>query len=74
MPHPYEEGTRITLEIDVEGVSIVTKAEVRYTIERSDTGASEHPAGMGVAFREVAPDARDRLARYLAEQNRRFGV
>jgi len=74
MPHPYEEGTRITLEIDVEGVSIVTKAEVRYTIERSDTGASEYPAGMGVAFREVVPEARDRLARYLAEQNRRFGV
>lgn len=74
MPHPYEEGTRITLEIDVEGVSIVTKAEVRYTLERSNTDASDYPAGMGVAFREVSPAARDRLARYLAEQNRRFGV
>jgi hypothetical protein len=74
MPHPYEEGTRITLEIDVEGVSIVTKAEVRYIIERGGAGASEYPAGMGVAFREIAPDARDRLARFLAEQNRRFGV
>jgi hypothetical protein len=74
MPHPYEDGTRITLEIDVEGESIVTKAEVRYTIERGGAGASAYPAGMGVAFREIAPDARDRLARYLAEQNRRFGV
>jgi hypothetical protein len=74
MPHPYEEGTRITLEIDVEGESIVTKAEVRYTIERSGTGGSEYPAGMGVAFHDVAPEAHDRLARYLAEQNRRFGV
>jgi len=74
MPHPYEEGTRITLEIDVEGVSLVTKAEVRYTRERGGAGASEHPAGMGVAFREIAPDARDRLARFLAEQTRRFGV
>jgi len=74
MPYPFEEGTRITLEIDVEGVSILTKAEVRYTIERGGEGASEYPAGMGVAFSEVAPDARDRLARYLAEQNRRFGI
>jgi hypothetical protein len=74
MPHPYEEGTCITLEIDVEGVSIVTKAEVRYTLERGGTGAFERPAGMGVAFREIAPEARDRLARFLTEQNRRFGV
>ena len=74
MPYPFEEGTRITLEIDVEGVSIVAKAEVRYTIERGGAGASEHPAGMGVAFSEIPPDSRDRLARYLAEQNRRFGV
>jgi len=74
MAYPYEEGTRITLEIDVEGVSIVAKAEVRYTIERGGTGASEYPAGMGVVFREITPAARERLARYLAEQNRRFGV
>jgi len=74
MPHPYEEGTRITLEIDVEGESIVTKAEVRYTLERGGAGISEYPAGMGVAFREIAPEARERLARFLAEQTRRFGV
>jgi len=74
MPHPYEEGTLVTLEIDVEGESIVTKAEVRYTLERGGTGTSSQPAGMGVAFREIAPHACDRLARYLAEQNRRFGV
>jgi hypothetical protein len=74
MPHPYEEGTRITLEIDVEGVSLVTKAEVRYTLERGGAGASERPAGMGLAFREIAPEARDRLTRFLAEQHRRFGV
>jgi len=74
MPHPYEEGTRITLEIDVEGVSLVTKAEVRYTLERGGADASEYPAGMGLAFREMAPDARERLARFLAEQQRRFGV
>jgi len=74
MPHPYEEGTRITLEIDVEGESIVTKAEVRYMLERGGAGAFEYPAGMGVAFRDIAPEARDRLARFLAEQNRRFGV
>lgn len=74
MPRPYEEGTQITLEIDVEGESIVTKAEVRYTRDRGGAGACEYPAGMGVAFREIAPDARDRLARYLTEQTRRFGV
>jgi hypothetical protein len=74
MPHPYEEGTRITLEIDIEGVSLVTKAEIRYTRERGGAGPSEYPAGMGVAFMELAPAAREKLARYLAEQHRRFGV
>ena len=74
MPHPYEEGTRITLEIDIEGESLVAKAEIRYTRERGGAGASEYPAGMGVAFLELAPAAREKLARYLAEQHRRFGV
>jgi hypothetical protein len=74
MPYPYEEGTRITLEIDVEGESLVAKAEVRYTRERGGAGAAEYPAGMGVAFLELAPAAREKLARYLGEQHRRFGV
>jgi hypothetical protein len=74
MPYPYEEGTRITLEIDVEGESLVAKAEVRYTRERGGDGAAEYPAGMGVAFLELAPAAREKLARYLGEQHRRFGV
>ena len=52
----------------------MTKADVRYTLERGGAGACEYLAGMGVAFREIDPDARERLARFLAEQNRRFGV
>jgi hypothetical protein len=74
MPHPYEEGTRITLEIDVEGESLVAKAEVRDARERGGDGASEYPAGMGVVFLELAPAAREKLTRYLAQQHRRFGV
>jgi hypothetical protein len=74
MPYPYQEGTRITLEIDVEGESIVAKAEVRDTLERGGSGVSEYPAGMGVAFLEMTPDARARLERFLAEQQRRYGV
>jgi hypothetical protein len=74
MPHPYEEGTLLTLEIDIEGESFVTKAEVRYTRERGGSDCSEYPAGMGVAFREMEPVERERLTRYLAEQTRRFGL
>lgn len=74
MPYPYEEGTRITLEIDVEGQPIVAKAEVRYTLERGGSGISEYPAGMGIEFQEMAPEARERLARFLAEQQKRYGV
>src|SRR5262245_60416705 len=74
MPQPYEEGTRITVEIDVEGESLVSKAEVLYTLERGGSGAAEYPAGMGVGFLELAPAAREKLARYLTEQQRRFGV
>jgi hypothetical protein len=29
---------------------------------------------MGVGFLDLAPAAREKLARYLAEQQRRFGV
>ena len=74
MPYPYEEGTRITLEIDVEGESLVSKAEVLYTRERGGEGPAEYPAGMGVGFVDLAPAAHEKLARYLAEQQRRFGV
>ncbi len=74
MPHPYAEGTQLTLEIDVDGVALVTKAEVRYTRERGSSAFADYPAGMGVSFRDLAPAARERLERFLAEQNRRFGL
>jgi hypothetical protein len=74
MPSPYGEGTPLTLEIDVGGESIVTKAEVRYARQRGEAEHGEHPPGMGVAFRELSAPMRERLERFLAEADRRFGV
>jgi hypothetical protein len=74
MPHPYEEGTPLTLEIDIGGESIVTRAEVRYTRERGGVPRAEDPPGMGVAFRDLTPAMSERLERFLVEQDRRFGL
>jgi hypothetical protein len=74
MPYPYEEGTVLTLEIEVGEGSILTKAEVRYARQRGDAARPDYPAGMGVAFRELAAPMRERLERFLAEQDRRFAV
>ena len=73
-PHPFEPGTRITLEIEVEDGSIVIKAEVLYIHEASDDGQVGHPTGMGVAFDELSGKARARLKRTLAAHQRRFEV
>jgi hypothetical protein len=74
MPNPFEQGTPLTLEIDIGSESVVTKAEVRYTRERAGAPRPEDPPGMGVVFRDLAPAMDERLARFLAEQDRRFGL
>jgi len=73
-PHPFEEGTRITLEIEGEQGSIVTKAEVLYLHEPGESGAAHRPIGMGVSFGKLAPAAQDCLERTLAQHQRRFEV
>jgi hypothetical protein len=69
MPHPFPVGTRLTLEIELGDGSIVTKAEVRYTHD-GDDARRELASGMGVAFRDLAPEAKERLARFLHECQR----
>lgn len=73
-PHPFETGTPVTLEIESEEGSIVTKAEVIYGHEPGGDAPRKHPAGMGLAFGEMAPKMRERLDRTLAEHQRRFEV
>jgi len=73
-PRPYEEGTQVTLEIDGEGGSIVTKASVLYQREPGDASQAGHSPGMGVEFGALAPAAKECLERTLSEHQRRFEV
>jgi hypothetical protein len=72
LPYPFEQGTQLTLEVEVGEGSIVVKAEVVYVREAGEGGRPEQPCGMGVAFRDLAPADTERLERQLAEQERRF--
>ncbi len=71
-PSPFQPGTPITLEIEVDEGSIVTKAEVLY-IHEAGAGAGQ-AAGMGVGFGELSSNARARLERTVFENQRRFEV
>ena len=70
-PHPFEAGTRITLEIEGAGGSIVTKAEV---VLQGEPGDRRNLAGMGVSFGELTATARERLEQTLAVHQRCFEV
>lgn len=74
MPYPFTVGTPLTLEIEVGEGTITTRAEVMYAHEAGETRSLERPPGMGVAFRELGGEDRERLERYLAEHERRFQV
>lgn len=73
-PHPFEEGTVITLEIEGAEGTIVCKATVLYNHLDGEDGKARHPAGMGVEFGVLSPRAREQLDRTLAEHQRRFEV
>lgn len=73
-PHPFDTGTRITLEIEGEGGSIVTKAEVVFQGEPGEGTDANNQVGMGVSFGELKASARERLEQTLAEHQRRFEV
>jgi hypothetical protein len=73
-PHPFETGTRLTLEIEGTGGSIVTKAEVVFQGEPGDGKDRCGQTGMGVSFGELKESARERLDQTLAEHQRRFEV
>jgi hypothetical protein len=72
LPNPFEQGTQLRLEIEIGSGSMVVKADVVYVREADAGGPPEHPCGMGVAFRDLAPAESERLERYLVDQERRF--
>ncbi|MGI9589753.1 MAG: PilZ domain-containing protein [Myxococcota bacterium] len=73
-PHPFDTGTRITLEIEGVGGSIVTKADVAYRNDPGESGEGHQMPGMGVEFGELPEAAKACLERTLVEHQRRFEV
>ena len=73
-PHPFLEGTRITLDVALPEGQIVVKAEVVYAKSQRGPDPLNQPAGMGVAFRELDPRATQQLGGFLDALQEQFGV
>jgi hypothetical protein len=72
--YPFDVGTRLTVEIELGGESLMAKADVIYSRSSNDSGKPGQPPGMGLAFRELDAASRTRLNRFLQEQEGRFAV
>jgi len=73
-PFPFEEGTRLTLEIPLPEAPVTVKGSVRYTMQAVEDGRQSFPCGMGIVFEEPAPRATQALRAYVDEQACRFSV
>jgi hypothetical protein len=73
-PHPFMEGSRLTLELPLPGGSVMGKAEVVNARTADKPGRADVPEGMGVAFRNFAPDAAAALRRFVDDWIGRFRI
>jgi hypothetical protein len=73
-PNPFEPGTWIKLQIEGEGGTIETEAEVVYRHFDGEHAGARRPVGMGVEFRDLSERACEQLARTLLGHKRRFEV
>jgi hypothetical protein len=73
-PFPFPAETRITLEVALPEDQLVTKATVVYSRTASDRAPLGQPPGMGVTFTDLDRAVEDRLERFLARLQDRFGV
>ena len=73
-PTPFEPGTRVTLELELDGGAFIGKAEVVYSRDSEGPRQPEQPCGMGVTFMALGPAAEKRLKEFLAKNEGRFSV
>ena len=72
--HPFMEGSRLTLELPLPGGSVMGKAEVVNAKTADKPGRADVPEGMGVTFRDFAPDAAAALRRFIDDWIGRFRI
>jgi hypothetical protein len=73
-PHPFLEGSQLRVELPLPGGSVMGKAEVVNAKTADKPGRADVPEGMGVAFREFAPDADAALGRFIDDWIGRFRI
>ena len=71
-PHPFLEGSRLSVEIPLPEGSLVGKAAVVNAKTADRPGRPDVPEGMGVVFTDLAPEMKDRLAHFISGWIRRF--
>jgi hypothetical protein len=71
-PHPFLEGSRLSLEIPLPNGSVVGKAEVVNAKTADRPGRPDVPDGMGVVFTQLAPGAADLLRAFIRDWVQRF--
>ena len=71
-PTPFEPGTRLALEIELDGAAFIGKAEVVYSRDPKGPRPPEQPYGMGVSFEGLGEAAAKRLKEFLAKPENRF--
>jgi hypothetical protein len=73
-PFPFLPETRITLELALPDGPLIMKARVACSRAERRSAAPGQPLGMGVAFADLDPAVKERLERFLADLQERFGV
>ena len=73
-PYPFLEGSQLTVELPLPGGSVMGKAEVVNAKTADKPGRADVPEGMGVAFRDFAPDAAAAVRRFIDDWIGRFRI
>jgi PilZ domain len=72
-PHPYQEGSRLSVEIPLpNGMVVRGRAQVMSARTEEAATRSHLPEGMGIAFAGLAPDAEAAIQYFVEEWIARF--
>jgi len=74
-PHPFQEGSRLSVEIPLpNGMVVRGRAQVMSARTEDAATRSHLPEGMGVAFAGLAPDAEAAIQYFVEEWTARFQI
>lgn len=73
-PLPFPEGTQLSLEIPLQGETLLAKALVIHSQTTERPERPDIPNGMGVSFSQLSADTEERLRRYLEGQMKTFEI